>query len=91
MIHDSRETVDVVDSTTKAHHTVQEFRKEKVYNEKKAMKHCAANVMPCSNVQWLCNMSVFILWISHTKLWSILQVQSFHLEHQEFGLELHGA
>jgi hypothetical protein len=41
MIHDSRETVDVVDSTTKAHHTVQEFRKKKVYYEKKAMKHCA--------------------------------------------------
>ena len=68
------ETVDVVDSTTKAHHTVQEFRKENVYSEKKAMKHCAANVILCNNVQWLCNMSVFISWISHTKLWSILQV-----------------
>lgn len=48
MIHDSRETVDVVDSTTKAHQTVQEFRKKKVYYEKKAMKHCAANVLHCN-------------------------------------------
>ena len=44
--------------------------------------------MLCNNVQWVCNMSVHISWISHTKLWSILQVKSFHVEHQEFGLEL---
>ena len=88
MILDSRETLDVVDSATKAHHTVQEFRKETVYCENKPTKHWAANVMLCNNVQWLCNMSVFISWILHTKLWSILQVKSYYVEHQEFGLEL---
>ena len=39
MILDSRETLDVVDSATKAHHTVQEFRKETVYCENKPTKH----------------------------------------------------
>ena len=33
------ETLDVVDLVTKAHYTVQEFRKETFYCEKKPMKH----------------------------------------------------